>query len=117
MILVKIFSLVCLINLANTKLLNNFNSNGIDHKLNILISNTVTAIIDEFYAKVSPTLCIIYAVHSYESIGDQSMIIGDILKKSDKDIAFRIDHFATVYLNANLRFYNIFFIDNYEAFR
>lgn len=99
------------------KLLDNFNANDKDLKLNALISNTVILIIDKFYVKESPTLCLIYAVHSYESISDQSMIIDNILKKSDRDIAFRIDHFATVYRKAQLRFYNIFFIDSYEAFR
>lgn len=116
MFVVKLFFLVPLLYFANTNGMWIEESDS-DWQLNILLAKTVSSIIHEFYAKESPAVCIVRAATTIEAYADQSSIITDVLKFSDSQISFRIDSYDKVFSIKKLRVHNIFFIDNYKAFR
>lgn len=80
------------------------------------ISRATIRLILDFYSKCSSTLTMARASISSETHIRQSEYINDILLNTNAQIVIVLEEYN--YLNENFgRFYNILFIDSYEAFR
>lgn len=119
---IRLLAIVSLLGTANANLMTIDEDS--DWQSNMLLARAVSSIIYDFYAKISPAVCIVRAATSSEAYADQSSIISNVLKDnsgpasdSHSAISFRIDNYNKVFSIMKLRFHNIFFIDNYNGFR
>lgn len=80
------------------------------------VSNAVSQVIKDFYIHHSSTLLITKSVFNRSNGQNQMGIINEILYRTSSEIVVVIEDNAVLSTTMH-RFYNLIFIDSYEAFR
>lgn len=82
------------------------------------LSKTIVSIINEYYAVYTTRIFIIRATGSRDAHFNQTYIVNEVVKQSNKRITFNIGNESYVIAkNSNMSLYNIIFVDNYESYR
>lgn len=81
------------------------------------LTNATENIISTFYATRTSSIFISRSSNSTQGYIRQSEIINYILMKIESKISYSINEGQGLSLGVHLRFFNVFFVDNYSGFR
>lgn len=80
-------------------------------------SMAVISIIENFYMKISTTVQITLGYSSKMHKNIQGELLNSILSEVNTEITLTIEQYLFINKKSTLRFFNIFLVDSYSAFR